>query len=203
MPDRMKYRLGGEIVAEYDPDEEAPSVEAELDKRAPSVDTYVVHEEGVMELFESRDEAERWAAAEGLGPTMKQIRAAIERARREADRHEQDVARIRAELDRLAKETDLPPGSPELIRRATIERPENEPKIFDSMVLYALPNYGGNWLPVNRSVGDIAPFVARSVISIGPGVLFEQPNRLGRQVVLTGQECRVPWLPWSPRSASC
>jgi hypothetical protein len=59
-------------------------------------------------------------------------------------------------MDALAKKTDLAPGSIELFKRATIERPHNEPSIFDPAVIYDLPQGGGAWRWVHGATHDLS-----------------------------------------------
>ena len=200
----MKYRLNGKFLEPRD-----------LTRARDSVVASAALSADVSELFESDRQFSDWISTQGLRDAVDEINAEAEAARRQVKddrqgvrtRHETEVEKIRVALERLADKTGLAPGSPELFRRATAERPRNEPKIFGSAFCYDQPGWGGTWLPVNQSMPDFSWFAfndkASSVVASGRGVLYEHPGYTGRKYwLLAPSENRVQWLGWFDGLAS-
>src|SRR5262249_3666503 len=170
------------------PQEEADEVVSHAPVLAIGPSYYKAH---TAYAFSTVTALHSWAKTSGLTSRVSQLRERIAAAQ-DACATTDDIVqaarnneqRMRTQLQRLSSETGYPIASEALLRYATIERPADVPKIFDSAILWENINYGGRWLPVYQDLPDLTWFnfndITSSIRGIGEGALFSDTRYRGR-----------------------
>jgi hypothetical protein len=176
---QLQYRFRGTVLSDGD----IPHVpEVRIVAVGPHADR-----EGVVEAFDGPKSFHAWAEDAGYAHHVESVRKIVAAGRRErrqdlrrAERRHRIVAeRIRADLEELAEETGLALHSEELFLRATSDRPNGEPPIFGSAMLYDHPDYQGGWIPLAYTLPDFRWLGFNDLTSsyrwetFGVGVLWE------------------------------
>ena len=180
----MQVQFEGKLL----PQEEADEVVSHASALAIGPNFYKTH---TAYAFLTVADFDSWAQASGLTGRVSRLRERIAAAQ-DACATTDDIVqaarnkerRMRTQLQRLSNETGYPIGSEALLRCATIERPADVPKIFDSAILWENINYGGRWLPVYQDLPDLTWFnfndITTSIRGIGEGALFSDTRYRGR-----------------------
>src|SRR5215210_3715752 len=105
-----------------------------------------VLDDGKRHEFETQEAFDTFIAGTHHRESVKRTRDAAGRAKRPTADDVSDLKaktdRISRELDALAQRLQLPPNSPELFARATVDRRPGEPEIFDATLLFQNPWFG-------------------------------------------------------------
>jgi hypothetical protein len=207
MPRDWQYRLNGELLHGEAIAERGPNILI----TALAADR---QQEGIVEVFAAERDFDEWARAERVEDMVGRVRQTIAEGERERQqprqqdeqRYRRETERVRRELVELARRERLRfepgdqagerPDALALLRRAK-ERGPNEPKIFDSGILFEHANYGGRWLPIVYVIPDFTWVdfndMCSSFVFWGGGVLFEHSWYGGRQFWMFGGGA-VPWI---------
>ena len=116
----------------------------------------VVLEDGERHDFDSEDEFDRFVADNEHRDQVRRNLEAAKGAKRPTDADVRDLKskteRIDRELKALARRHGLEPHSRELFAKATVDRGDDEPAIFDATLIFENPGFVGAPAPV---YGDI------------------------------------------------
>jgi len=180
-------------------------MEAQAGKKARPVIVAIL-EDGSRHGFESQEAFKAFAFERGLPgeAALKLINAqgappqpaSVEELKRTTER-------IREDLDALAERAGLQQGSRQVFERAVIERPPDEPPIFDATLIYDQTYFAGATCPVYGDVYDLAVLggwngKARSLLTDQSLILWDQRGYSGTPCVVfaSGGYAPVADLGW-------
>lgn len=159
-----------------------------------------------IDIFESDREFNDWHKGSNASDMVNRIRDGIRKDKENQfrnhsdliERYNEEQMRIREEYARLAEKTGYALNSSELFKRATIDRPKDEPAIFHSGILWQHINYYGQYLFVIETLPDFTWFgfndKCSSLKFIGGGALCEHVWYGGRYFWLLGFLAEIPWI---------
>lgn len=148
-----------------------------------------VLEEGERHDFDTEDEFDRFIAGT---KHRDQARAALKAAKAAKQPADSDVRAIKAktekidrELRALAQQQGLEPYSPELFAKATVERGDDEPEIFDATLIFGQAGFVGAAAPVYGDVYNLSYIgwngAVASLLSDRSLILYSEPGFRGSQ----------------------
>jgi hypothetical protein len=116
----------------------------------------VMLEDGKRHDFDTEDEFDTFIARTEHHEQVREARKAAKEAKRPTDAEVRDLkaktGKIDSELKDLAKRHQLEPNSRMLFAKATVERGDDEPAIFDATLIFGDPGFLGPAAPVYRDI---------------------------------------------------